>query len=355
VKSHSFIKRDHTFCTIKDHFIALEPAALGEQVVDERAPDSVLLKIGMYGNVFNMSDDTARMNELWFDEYGRSTRDTIIEQGDICADAGFQSMAVNFDGLLLCQFDRLERAQGVEKTSVEVCRIHQPDRDWEGFSGHRAIISMTERPSFSEMNDIGTKSRLFSAQDEFCQNDESHSTNVVASYHPVEMQFDFAVDNPPNSLDEATRFMVGLTLSFDQFQRRSREYREGALVNNLVSRVEFGNDKVDRRPIRQHSVLVRIFVRAETRERGEQTVMEIDDPACVSPAGARRQNSHVSGEHNIVDIVLIEDFDHSILIGLTSFIADQVPVDAELLGNSAATVAISEHYGCGGIQAFVPN
>ena len=65
----------------------------------------------------------------------------------------------------------------------------------------------------------------------------------------MKMQFDFAVDDAAQSLDEAFRLVVGFARSFDFFQLRSRKNVERALVNRLIAGIAFRNDEVDRRDI----------------------------------------------------------------------------------------------------------
>ena len=58
----------------------------------------------------------------------------------------------------------------------------------------------------------------------------------------------------------------------------------------------------------------------------------------------RREYLHVSGEHDIVRLVLVKELHQSLVVRLPVAIADQVPVQAELLGNGPAARLIGNHY-----------
>ena len=169
----------------------------------------------------------------------------------------------------------------------------------------------------------------------------------------MEVKFHFPIHDSANPFHQAAWFVVGFSLSLDHFQRGTGKHGERALVDDLISRIQFRNDKVNRRPIREHSVLKRIFVRSKAREGRKQAVVEIDDAAGESPAGAGGQHAHVTGQDDVVDIVLVEQFDHPLVVGFALGIADMMPVDTELLGHTATTIPVADHYGRSRMQPFV--
>lgn len=161
----------------------------------------------------------------------------------------------------------------------------------------------------------------------------------------MKMELDFLINDPPDPFHEATRFVIGFALPFDGFQRRPGKNCERALVDDLISCIKFRHDEVNRGSVCQHSMLIGIFVRAKTRKRRQQPVMQVDDAASKLPARAGGKDSHVAGQDNVIDVVLIEEFNHPLIVGVSFGVADHVPVDIELLGHATAVIPVANHDG----------
>ena len=101
----------------------------------------------------------------------------------------------------------------------------------------------------------------------------------------MEVQFHFSIDDPPHPLNQAAWLVIRFTLPLDLFQGSSGEHCKCALMDDLVSGIQFGNDEVDGRSVRQHPMLIRIFVRTESREWWQKAMVQIDNSSCESPAG----------------------------------------------------------------------
>jgi hypothetical protein len=157
----------------------------------------------------------------------------------------------------------------------------------------------------------------------------------------MEMEFHFAINHAADSFDQAAWFVIGFALPFDLFQRSSREYRERALVDDLISRVEFRHDEMHCRTVSQHAVLIGVFVGTESRKRGEQSMMQVDDSAGKTPTGAGWEDSHVAGQQDVVDLVAVEDLDHLVIVRFPLRITDGVPGNVKLFGHTSTGVAVA--------------
>src|SRR5688572_8909428 len=69
---------------------------------------------------------------------------------------------------------------------------------------------------------------------------------------PVKVQLHLAVHDAADAFYEAVRLIVRLAAADDLVQRQAGRDRERRLINDLIARVQFRDDKVTRRPIRQH-------------------------------------------------------------------------------------------------------
>lgn len=73
-------------------------------------------------------------------------------------------------------------------------------------------------------------------------------------------------------------------------------------------------------------------------------MMEIDDPSSGKlPADPGRENPHVPGEHNVIELILVKKVRHSDIVRVPRGIADVVEIDSMLLSNAAAGVAVADH------------
>ncbi len=94
------------------------------------------------------------------------------------------------------------------------------------------------------------------------------------------------------------RLVVGLAAGNDLVDTQAGRHRERALVNDLVPRVELGNDEVAGGAVGVHPAAVRLMVGADAREAGEQAVVVVDDPTPrILLATSRRQHAHVARQH----------------------------------------------------------
>lgn len=57
-----------------------------------------------------------------------------------------------------------------------------------------------------------------------------------------------------------------------------------------------------------HPARVRLMVRLRARERRQERVVDVDDPALPLVDKLRRENLHVTGEHDEIDVMLGEQF-----------------------------------------------
>src|SRR4051812_22357656 len=113
-------------------------------------------------------------------------------------------------------------------------------------------------------------------------------------------------------------------------------------MDDLIARIEFGDDEVNRRSISQHSMLIRIFVGPKTRKRRQQAVMKIHDATGESPTGTGRKHAHIARKNDVIDLILVEQFDHSLIVWLAAVIPNSMPVDFELIGHSSTTITIAD-------------
>lgn len=152
----------------------------------------------------------------------------------------------------------------------------------------------------------------------------------------MEVQFDFAIDDATQALDQARRLVVGFPLPLDCFEWRAGFDGERALMDDLIAGIKFRNDEMDGRSERQHVTAVSVLIRAKAGEWRQQPMMQIDDATSgESPTSRWRQNTHVTCEQNEIDLVLIEKFNHPRIVRISFRIANVVPIDTELLGNTA--------------------
>ena len=98
------------------------------------------------------------------------------------------------------------------------------------------------------------------------------------------------------------------------------------------------------------------MVRLHPGKARQQAVVQIDDPAAgVFPAARGGQDSHVAGEHDEIDVVLVAQRDHSLIVRVAGFVADVEPRHFELLGQTAARVAVADHQPRVGLDLSVAN
>jgi hypothetical protein len=64
----------------------------------------------------------------------------------------------------------------------------------------------------------------------------------------MEVQLDLPSAHSANTLDETTRFVLGLSARDDFFEFGPRRNGKGRLLDRLVSGIQFGNNEVTRRP-----------------------------------------------------------------------------------------------------------
>jgi hypothetical protein len=67
-------------------------------------------------------------------------------------------------------------------------------------------------------------------------------------------------------LQQAIGLMIGFAQPFDVRQSCSRQHAERALIDDLISRIQFRHDEVHRGTEAQHVMLIGVFVRTEARE-----------------------------------------------------------------------------------------
>ena len=178
----------------------------------------------------------------------------------------------------------------------------------------------------------------------------------LGPHDAVEVQFHLAVDDAFDAFGQAGRLVVGFADADDFAQRGAGGDAEGALVDDLVPGVEVGNDEVDRRSVGQHVALEGIVVRLKTREWRQQSVVQIDDPPPGElPANPRGQHAHVPGQHDIVDIVLVDQLGHLVVVRLAARIADVVKRHIELLGQSATRIPVPDHHSWDRLESAIAN
>jgi hypothetical protein len=127
------------------------------------------------------------------------------------------------------------------------------------------------------------------------------------------------------------------------YRRRARADRERLLVDDLLARVQLRHDEVHRRPVRQHVAGEGVAVRLRPREPRQQAVVQVDDPpAGEPPADGRGQDPHVAGHDEVIGLRLVEDLHQAVVVRHPLVVADQVPIDPELLGQAAARWPVAE-------------
>lgn len=70
-------------------------------------------------------------------------------------------------------------------------------------------------------------------------------------------------------------------------------------------------------------------------------MMQVDDPASKTPTGAGGEDSHVTGQQDVVDLIAIEDLDHLVVIRFPLRIANGVPGNLKLFGDTSAGIAVA--------------
>ena len=85
-------------------------------------------------------------------------------------------------------------------------------------------------------------------------------------------------------------------------------------------------------------------------------MMQVNDASTrIFPADARGQDSHVASENDVVDVIVIEDLDHSTEVWISFVITDHFPVAGELFGETAAMGPIAHHHGSVGMNLTIAN
>jgi hypothetical protein len=125
----------------------------------------------------------------------------------------------------------------------------------------------------------------------------------------MEVEFHFSIDNSPQTFHQAVRLVIGFALSLDVSQRRPGQHAERSLIDDLIAGIQFRNDKMNGGSKAQHVMLISIFIWTKARKRWQQSMMQIDDSAAGElPAQLRREYSHVPSQHDIVDVLFVDDF-----------------------------------------------
>src|SRR5262245_56032930 len=165
-------------------------------------------------------------------------------------------------------------------------------------------------------------------------------------HNAVEVELDFAGDDAADAFDEAAGLVVFLAEADDLVELHAGRYRVGGLINDLIAGVELGDDEVAGGAVGEHAAGVGVVIRARAGEAGQQAVVQIDDAAAgVFPAAGGRQDAHIAGEDDVIDVVLVEDSDQALVVSSAFGVADHLPRNAELLGEAAAGGAIADHDG----------
>src|SRR6266566_3950502 len=91
-------------------------------------------------------------------------------------------------------------------------------------------------------------------------------------------------------------------------------------------------------------------------ESRQQAMMQINDPAARKlPADGRWDEPHVTREHDVIHLVVIEQIDHTVVVRIAARIADELPLKAKLLRNCPAGRLIADQHGRGGAKPAVAN
>ena len=70
----------------------------------------------------------------------------------------------------------------------------------------------------------------------------------------------------------------------------------------------------------------------------------IRPPAYFQQVAAGRI-AHVAGQHDVVDLVFVQQFDQPLVVRLAVRVANRLPIDVKLFGDPAARIAIADHHG----------
>ena len=117
-------------------------------------------------------------------------------------------------------------------------------------------------------------------------------------------------------------------------------------MDDLVARIQLGNDEMHGGAVSQHAMFVRIFVGRGAGKRRQEAVVQIEDASARKlPADRRGAESACTGQHDVIDLVAIEEVHQPIVIGARVRVADLVPFDAELLRQAPARIAVADHDG----------
>ena len=110
----------------------------------------------------------------------------------------------------------------------------------------------------------------------------------------MEVQLDLAIAYAANSFDEALRLIVLLANPNHFLEFHPRLSAERRLMDGLISRIQFRNDKVACRTKREHPGCVGIVIGPQSSETRKKAMVQVDNPpTCKLPAGVWRQDPHV--------------------------------------------------------------
>jgi hypothetical protein len=109
------VKGSAVFKTAEDDFIAAHLLGLGKGVVDESFADALPLKVLVDGNVFDVADAPAAVDEFLFDNERRRADNPAFGQCDIRMYARAESLAENRLGLLDAELDRGQTGKGCQE------------------------------------------------------------------------------------------------------------------------------------------------------------------------------------------------------------------------------------------------
>jgi len=101
VEAEFFVEGDHFRVTVENHFVTASVSTDLKYVPNQSAADSVFLKCGMNGHVFDVSDDSAFVNELRFDKQRSGSRNSIVNQSHISLNPSLHSVSKDQNRLFI--------------------------------------------------------------------------------------------------------------------------------------------------------------------------------------------------------------------------------------------------------------
>src|SRR5262249_41458607 len=135
--------------------------------------------------------------------------------------------------------------------------------------------------------------------------------------YAVEVQPDFAGHHTADSFDQAVRLVVFLAAAGGFVPLHAGRDGGGRLVDDLIARIELGNDEVAGGAVGEHAEGIGVAVGLHTGKAGQEAMMQIHDAAAgVLPAGGGRENTHVPGEDHVVHLVLVAQRNEFVIVGV---------------------------------------